>query len=166
MREMRSRTAVVLIVLLAFVLAMAIVPAALAKSQPVAASGSWTWVNPVWGERDHPNGSVHLYGVEIGQWTGTFTASDTYEPYVAGVTKSGELWAKLWIHFTDATVDMGGGVLLHGDMTLLVSFHAGIDTAKWKIENGTGGLQHLGGAGTLVSTDTGMDYSGMIWSQK
>ena len=61
---------------------------------------------------------------------------------------------------------MGGGVFLHGDMTLLVSFHAGIAGARWKIENGTGDLQHLGGDGTLVGTDTGMNYSGTIWTNK
>ena len=58
-----------------------------------------TWTNDGWGEKDHPSGSIHLYGYETGRWTGTFTARDTYEPYVAGVTRSGDLWAKLWIHF-------------------------------------------------------------------
>jgi len=121
-------------------------------------------------ERAHPSGSVHLSGYETGQWTGTFTASDTYEPFVAGVTKSGALWGNLWIHFADATVDMGGGVLLHGDMTMLVNFDAPTSAvgATWKIHNGTGGLQHLGGEGTLLwNVYTGfMDYTGVIWTQK
>ena len=162
---MKGRTAA-LVVLVAFVLAMAIAPGALAKSPRVAASGAWTWVPGEDGTDTFlPSGHEFLQGYEVGQWTGTFTASDTYEPYVAMFTKSAELWAKLWIHFEDATVDMGGAPL-HGDMTMLVTFHAGTDAAGWRILNGTGDLQQLGGEGTLVWTDAGMDYSGMIWRQK
>ena len=118
-------------------------------------------------ERTHPSGSIHLSGYETGQWTGTFTASDTYETFVAGVTKSGDLWGNLWIHFAHATVDMGGGVILHGDMTMVVNFDAPASAvgATCKIHKGTDGLKHLGGEGTLLWADAGMDYSGMIWTQ-
>jgi len=163
---MNARKPFLLVALLAFVLALALAPAAMAKSDPVPASGSWAWTNDGWGEREHPSGSFHLYGYETGQWTGTFTASDTYEPYVALVTKSGELAGKLWIHFADASVDMGGGVVLQGDMTMLVMFKAGTADAAWMIHNGSGGLQHLGGEGTLAWTEAGMDYSGVVWTQK
>ena len=73
-------------VLLAFVLALAFAPAALAKSQPVTASGNWTWVGGEGGTNRVLAGD-HLYikGYEIGQWTGTFTATDTYENFVAMV---------------------------------------------------------------------------------
>ena len=121
-------------------------------------------------DRVLPSGHEFLKGYEIGLWSGTFTASDTYEPFVAGVTKSGDLWGNLWIHFADATVVMGGGVLLHGDMTMVVNFDAPTWAvgATWKIHNGTGDLKHLGGEGTLLwNLDTGfMDYFGMIWTQK
>ena len=82
------------------------------------------------------------------------------------VNKSGELWAKFWIHFEDAAVDMGGGAVLHGDMTMLVTFHAGTADAVWDVQNGTGQLRHLGGQGTLVWADTGMDCTGTVWTQK
>ena len=51
-------------------------------------------------------------------------------------------------------------------MTMLVQFKAGTPDATWKIHNGSGELQHLGGEGTLVWTETGMDYSGVVWTQK
>jgi hypothetical protein len=85
---------------------------------------------------------------------------------VAAVTRSGDLGGKLWIHFADATVDMGAGVLLNRDMTMLVMFKAGTADATWKIHNGSGDLQHLGGEGSLDWTDAGMDYSGAVWTQK
>ena len=105
-----------MVVLLAFVLALAFAPAALAKSQPVTASGNWTWVGGE-GGTDRVLAGDHLYikGYEIGQWTGTFTATDTYETFVAMVLfdpADPDTWyslrARLWIHFADATVDMGG----------------------------------------------------------
>jgi hypothetical protein len=166
--------AALLCLALVAVMALAVAPAAFAKSQPVAASGEWTWVGGEDGtDRLLPSGHEFLKGYEIGQWTGTFTATDTYETYVAMATLTDDgldwvtLAAKLWIHFEDATVNMDG-VLLEGDMTMLVIFHAGTWTegATWKIHNGTGDLKHLGGEGTLVWTETGMDYSGMIWTQK
>jgi opacity protein-like surface antigen len=165
-----------IIVLLVCVLALACAPAALAKSQPVAASGSWTWVGGEGGtDRVLSSGHLFLKGYEIGQWSGTFVATDTYENYVGTVLfdpADPDTWyslrAKLWIHFEDATVDMGGGVLLRGDMTMLVIFtgYDWMQGATWKIHNGTGGLRHLGGEGTLVWTPTGMDYTGAIWTQK
>jgi hypothetical protein len=166
---MKAKKPLLLVVLLAFVLALAFAPAALAKSQPVAASGDWTWVgNPDGTDRLLPSGQEFFKGSETGQWTGTFAASDAYEPYVAMFTKLGDLRGKLWINFADATVDMGGGKFLHGDMTMLVVFHAATweDVATWKIESGTGGLKHLGGQGTLVWTETGMHYTGTVWTQK
>jgi len=163
---MRRKMTIVLMLALACVLLLAVAPAVLAKSHPVAASGSWTWVGYGGTDRVLPSGAEFLKGYEIGQWTGTFTATDTYEPYVAMVNKSGELWAKLWIHFEDACVDVGGGAELHGDMTMLVTFHAGTADAAWKVHDGTGQLRHLGGEGALVWTDTGMDYTGTVWTQK
>ena len=173
---MKAQKPLLCVVLLALVLALALAPAALAKSQPVAASGSWTWV----GNEDGTNRVIagdHLYirGYEIGQWSGTFTATDTYEPYLGMVIfdpADPDIWyslrAKLWIHFSDATVDMGGGMLLRGDMTMLVIFdgYDWIEGATWKIHNGTAGLKHLGGQGTLAWTTTGMDYTGTIWTQR
>ena len=173
---MKAKKPLLLVVLLAFVLALAFAPAALAKSQPVAASGSWTWVGGEGGtNRVLSSGHLFIKGYEIGQWSGTFTATDTYENYVGTVLfdpANPDTWyslrAKLWIHFADATVDMGGGVFLHGDMTMLVIFHGYTwweEGATWKIESGTGGLKHLGGQGTLVWAE-GMDYTGTIWTQK
>ena len=172
---MKAKKPLLCVMLLAFVLALAFAPAALAKSQPVTASGNWTWVGGEGGTNRVLAGD-HLYikGYEIGQWTGTFTATDTYENFVAMVLfdpADPETWyslrAKLWIHFADATVDMGGGVLLHGNMTMLVIFdgYDWLQGATWKIHNGTGDLKHLGGEGALVWAD-GMDYTGTIWTQK
>jgi hypothetical protein len=163
---MKATRPLLLVILAVLLLALVVAPAALAKSQPVTAAGSWTWENTFWGEKDHPSGNVHLFGYETGAWTGTLAATDTYEPYVAGLTRSGELMGKLWIHFTDAAVDMGGGVVLHGDMTMMVLFRAGKTDATWMIHNGSGELQHLGGEGTLLSTDMGMDYTGVVWTNK
>jgi hypothetical protein len=61
-----------------------------------------------------------------------------------------------------------GSEVLRGDMTILVDFKAAtsLEGATWKIHNGTGDLQRLGGEGTLVWTDAGMDYSGTIWTNK
>ena len=165
---MKTKKPFLLIALLAFVLAMALAPAAFAKSDAVAASGSWTWVGNEGGtERELPPGSVFVHVSETGQWTGTFTATDVYEPFVGMFTKSGEVWFHLWIHFKGVDVAMGSKVL-HGDMTMLVDFKAAtsLEGATWKIHNGTGDLQHLGGAGTLVWTDLGMDYKGTIWTNK
>jgi hypothetical protein len=164
-----------LLVLLVIVLALALAPAVLAKSQPVAAAGDWTWAGGEGGtDRVLPSGREFIKGYEIGQWSGTFTAADTYEPYVAMATLSDDpevgwdtLTAKLWIHFEDAAVDMGGSVL-EGDMTMLVIFHGDtwLDGATWKIHNGSGGLKHLGGEGSLIWTTPGMHYTGTIWTQK
>jgi hypothetical protein len=175
---MRAKRSLLLIVLLAVVLALAYAPAALATGQTAPASGSWTWVGNEGGtdrivppNAPTPSLKIHefLKGSETGWWTGTFTADETYEPFVAMFTVELDplavgFWAKLWIHFKDATVDMGGGVHLHGDMTMLVTFHTDTSSegATWKIQNGTGDLKYLGGAGTLVWTDTGMDYHGTI----
>jgi hypothetical protein len=176
---MNLKKPLLVIVLLAVVLALAFAPAALAKGQTAPASGSWTWVGNEGGwdktippQAPTPADKIHaiLHGSETGWWTGTFTANETYEPFVAMFTTeldpfAAGFWAKLWIHFKDATVDMGGGVFLHGDMTMLVIFHTDTslsEGATWKIQNGTGDLKYLGGAGTLVWTDTGMDYSGTI----
>lgn len=173
---MKASKPLLLVVLLAFVLALAIAPAALAKSQPVAASGDWTWMGGEGGtDRELPSAHLFIKGYEIGQWSGTFTATDTYEPYLGMVLfdpADHDNWyslrAKLWIHFAEATVAMGGGVLLRGDMTMLVIFdgYDWIEGATWKIHNGTGGLRHLGGQGTLVWTETGMHYDGNIWTQQ
>jgi hypothetical protein len=169
---MRVKKPVLLVMLLALVLVMAIAPGVLAKSASVAASGSWTWVTNDGGTwRDLPNGKAFLKLSETGQWSGTFTASDVYEPFSGMITPAGEseeVWFLLWIHFKDATVNMGGGEVLHGDMMMFVKFRAATwqDGATWRIENGTGDLQHLGGHGTLVWTETGMDYSGTIWTNK
>ena len=48
----------------------------------------------------------------------------------------GEFWFHLYIHFKDVTVNMGGGVLLHGDINMLVKFRAAtwLDGATWHIE--------------------------------
>lgn len=173
---MKAKNPLLLVVLFAFGLALAFAPVALAKSPSVAASGSWTWVGGEGGtNRVLSSGHLFIKGYEIGQWSGTFAATDTYENYVGTVLfdpDNPDTWyslrAKLWIHFADATVAMGGGVLLHGDMTMLVVFdgYDWIEGATWKIHNGTGGLKHLGGAGALVWTTTGMDYTGSIWTQR
>jgi hypothetical protein len=173
---MKAKQPLLCVVLLPVALSLALAPAALAKSPPVAASGDWTWVGGE-GNIDRVQAGDHLYirGYEIGQWSGTFTATDTYEPYLGMVIfdpADPEIWyslrARLWIHFSDATVDMGSGVHLVGDMTMLVIFD-GYDWAEgatWKIHNGTAGLKHLGGQGTLAWTTTGMHYTGTIWTQR
>jgi hypothetical protein len=190
---MKAKKSLLLIVLLALALAMAVAPTAFAKSDAVSASGSWTWdpdPNGTYRETEigGPTLPVTLHGFlkgcEIGSWTGTFAAIGTLEPYVATATITIEfpddpelppdvtvlLRAKLWIHFANAAVDMGDGVVLHGDMTMLVIFQDRDPMgATWKIHNGTGDLKHLGGEGTLVYQPypgTGMDYSGMIWTNK
>ncbi len=173
---MKAKKPILLVVLLAFVLVLAFAPAASRNRSPSPHRAH----GPGWAARagrTECSSSGHLFikGYEIGQWSGTFTATNTYENYVGTVwfdPANPDTWyslrAKLWIHFADATVDMGGGVLLHGDMTMLVVFdgYDWVQGATWKIHNGTRGLKHLGGAGTLVGTTTGMDYAGTIWTQK
>jgi hypothetical protein len=167
---MRVTRPLLLTVLLALVLVAAIAPGVQAKSAAVPVSGSW-----VWSEGDIrmmnglPNGMVFGKIVEIGQWSGTFSAADVYEPYTLMVNKAGNPWFHLYVHFKDATVDMGNGVLLHGDMMMYVKFLAATagDGATWHIMNGTGDLKHLGGKGTLVWNESGyMDYSGWIWTNR
>ncbi len=167
---MKVKKPLLVVVFLALVLAIAIAPEALAKSAPVAGSGSWVWSEgEVLRLNELPNGKVFGKVVEIGLWSGTFSAADVYEPYTLMVNKSGDVWFHLYIHFKDATVDMGSGVLLHGDMMMLVKFLAASagDGATWHIMNGTGDLKHLGGRGTLVWNESGyMDYTGAIWTNK
>ena len=167
---MRVKRPLFVAVFLALVVAIAIAPGALAKSAPVAASGSWVWSEgDVRMMNELPNGKVFGKVVEIGQWSGTFSAANVYEPYTLMLNQQEEFWFHLYIHFKDATVDVGGGRLLHGDMTMLVKFRAAtwLGGATWHITNGTGELQHLGGRGTLVWNATGyMDYSGAIWTNK
>ena len=66
-RKMRRKTTIVLMVVLACMLLLAVAPAVLAKSQPVDASGSWTWVPYGGTGRVLPSGAEFLKGYEIGE---------------------------------------------------------------------------------------------------
>ena len=189
---MKAKKPLLLIALLAVVLALAFAPGALAKGQTVDALGTWTtdyndytirFIPPTF-PTIPPSDRFHEFvkGSQTGQWTGTFTASNTYEPFLLFFTTELDpitlepvevFWANQLIHFYGVAVDMDPGPeeqLLYGDMTMRAIFRP--DTCReggtWKIQNGTGDLKHLGGEGTFVWSVgfLNLDYFGTIWLNK